>query len=139
MTHNISKVLLVDDDTAMNYVNEFFLKHYKYCENVVVEQYSEDALEKMKTWASESPNELPQLIFIDLNMPVLSGYDLAEAFYHHIPAHLMQHIHVYILTSSDLTKEINHIQTLPFIKGCLNKPIKIDDLDRIFNRNIQAC
>lgn len=132
----ISKVLLVDDDPAMNYVNEFFLKHYKYCENIVIEQYPEDALEKMKHWALESPDELPQLVLLDLNMPVMNGYQLAEAFASELPPEILNRISIYILSSSDIAKELQLIRTLSFVKGCLAKPIQINDLDIIFNRNI---
>ena len=119
--------------SAMNYVNEFFIKHYHFCENVVVEQYPEDALEKMKAWA-KTPEELPHLILLDLNMPVLSGYQLAKAFENEIPSHLINEIKVYILSSSDVSKEINESMALPFVKGYLPKPLKVEDLEKIFRK-----
>ena len=133
MKQQITKVLLVDDDPAMNYVNEFFIKHYHFCENVVVEQYPEDALEKMKAWV-KTPEELPHLILLDLNMPVLSGYQLAKAFESEIPNHLINEIKVYILSSSDVSKEINESMKLPFVKGYLPKPLKVEDLEKIFKK-----
>ena len=133
MKQQITKVLLVDDDPAMNYVNEFFIKHYHFCENVVVEQYPEDALEKMKAWA-KTPEELPHLILLDLNMPVLSGYQLAKAFESDIPSHLINEIKVYILSSSDVSKEIHESMAHPFVKGYLSKPLKVEDLEKIFRK-----
>lgn len=127
----ITKVLLVDDDPAMNYVNDFFIKHYKYCDQVVVEQYPDDALEKMKIWA-KTPSELPNLILLDLNMPVMSGYQLAQAFADHIPSDLLSNIRVFILSSSDIAREIDQAMKLPFVKGYLPKPLTIEDLDKIF-------
>ncbi len=132
MKQKITKVLLVDDDPAMNYVNEFFIKHYQFCDNVVVEQYPEDALEKMKKWA-KTPEELPHLILLDLNMPVLSGYQLAQAFYREIPIHLINNIVVYILSSADISRDIEESMKLPFVKGYLPKPLKIEDLEKVFN------
>ncbi len=127
----ITKVLLVDDDPAMNYVNDFFIKHYKYCDQVVVEQYPDDALEKMKIWA-QTPSELPNLILLDLNMPVMSGYQLAQAFADYIPSDLLSNIRVFILSSSDIAREIDQAMKLPFVKGYLPKPLTIEDLDKIF-------
>ena len=127
----ITKVLLVDDDPAMNYVNDFFIKHYKYCDQVVVEQYPDDALEKMKIWA-QTPSELPNLILLDLNMPVMSGYQLAQAFADHISSDLLSNIRVFILSSSDIAREIDQAMKLPFVKGYLPKPLTIEDLDKIF-------
>ncbi|TAH25245.1 MAG: response regulator [Cytophagales bacterium] len=133
MNQKIQKVLLVDDDPAMNYVNEFFLKHYNFCQNVVIEQYPEDALAKMQKWSQSCPEELPQLILLDLNMPVLTGYQLANAMVERIPAEHLRNIQVYVLSSSEIGKESNTIIELPFVKGSLIKPLQIQDLEKIFN------
>jgi CheY-like chemotaxis protein len=131
MANKITKVLLVDDDSAMNYVNEFFIKHYNFCQEVIVEQYPEDAITMLKAWALQ-PDELPQIIFLDMNMPVMNGLQFAEEMQKHIPAELISNIQVYILSSSDISSELRAVVNMPFVKGYLSKPIQIEDLQKIF-------
>jgi CheY-like chemotaxis protein len=128
----IKKVLLVDDDSAMNYVNEFFLKHYDYCQDVKVEQYPEDAINWIKTTYLENPSELPQLILLDYNMPVMNGFELANAISEELSPEALKKIRIFILSSTDISYAKDILANQNLVEGYLAKPLALEDLNKIF-------
>ena len=69
--HNNSfKILLVDDDPITNYISKIQLKNLGF-ENI-------DAVENGKQAIAYVKNECPNLIFLDINMPIMDGFEFLE-------------------------------------------------------------
>lgn len=75
--------------------------------------------------------DLPDLIFLDLNMPCLSGMDFLAQFERLYPG-FKKPISIYIFSSS--TSQADKIRTLayPFVKGFYSKPMKKEDLELLY-------
>jgi len=68
----MNKILLIDDDVPTNFYNQYILKkHSNNCE-IIVKTNGSEALEYLKKAA------LPHLIFLDINMPVMNGFEFLE-------------------------------------------------------------
>ena len=76
---------------------------------------------------------LPQVILLDLNMPLMSGWDVLEAL-QPLQPHMLGRCAVYILTSSLAPADTNRAREYPLVAGLLHKPL---DQDKI--QAIQAC
>lgn len=65
---------------------------------------------------------LPDVILLDLNMPVMSGWDVLDAL-KPLEAHLLGHCAVYILTSSLSPADTARAGEHPLVTKLLHKPL----------------
>lgn len=75
---------------------------------------------------------LPHVILLDLNMPLMSGWDVLEAL-QPLQPHLLGRCAVYILTSSLAPADRNRAHEYPLVVELLHKP-----LDQAIIQTIQA-
>lgn len=68
-------VLLVDDDYISNFIADHLLNKLSVCENVNFARNGDEALKFLKECT-----EFPDLILLDINMPVMDGFEFIETF-----------------------------------------------------------
>jgi CheY-like chemotaxis protein len=71
-------VLSIDDDSVCNFIDYVLLTKLKIGEKIQIESNGHDALEFLKKYHKEN-NCLPELILVDILMPVMDGYEFLEA------------------------------------------------------------
>ena len=72
-------VLLVDDDAISNFIHYACLEKLKIADHIQIERNGEEALKFLRKYFEENKC-LPELIFVDIVMPVMDGYEFLEAF-----------------------------------------------------------
>ena len=123
------KVLLIDDNDIDNFINERMITTSNFSEKVIVKNSAEGALEYLRN-ASADPGELPEVIFLDLNMPVMDGFGFLEE-YDKLSEPVKKHCHVVVLSSSISAEDINRASTNPYVTRYVNKPLGEKYLDAI--------
>ncbi len=112
-------VLLVDDNPMENMVHEKLMEATGFSNKVAVHQSAKDTLELLKTASSD---ELPDLIFLDILMPGMDGFQFLDEF-----AMLDECIHkkckIILLSSSDSFRDLNRANKNKFVRKFLNKPL----------------
>ena len=78
--------------------------------------------------------KLPQVIFLDLNMPVWDGWKFLDEF---IKLDIKQDITMCILTSSNSEEDIKRADSYNLKSNYLIKPIELEDLEHIFNNVVE--
>mgnify|MGYP001386906856 CR=1 FL=1 len=69
-------VLLVDDDYVSNFIADHLLTKLDLCENLTFCRNGDEALKYLKSVG----DDFPELIFLDINMPVMDGFEFIETF-----------------------------------------------------------
>jgi len=68
-------VLLVDDDYVSNFIADHLLSKLNVCDSVSFCRNGDEALKFLK-----ETDDFPELIFLDINMPVMDGFEFIETF-----------------------------------------------------------
>lgn len=125
--HN--SVCIIDDDHIFIYGAKRLIAETSFCDELLVYENGQDALDELK----ERPKnnlELPGIIFLDLNMPMMTGWEFLDEFLQ-IEAKNISRTHVYIVSSSVDPKDLLKIKEYEVIRNYILKPVRADDLEKI--------
>jgi CheY-like chemotaxis protein len=124
-------VFVVDDDKIFH----FIIKKLLISNNINVEpRFFENGLQAIEGIKSKLDNEeaAPDLILLDINMPILDGWQFLEEF-KKLKKRIQKEISIYIISSSDNTVDRNKAKDFKDeIKDYYLKPITIEGLRSIF-------
>lgn len=135
----LSSILLVDDDSTTNFLNELLLKRLGVADKLLTAQNGREALATLHEICPDAAAECPSLILLDVNMPVMNGIEFLEA-YSQLPAEQQEMVVVIMLTTSLHSRDLERVQQLP-IAGLVNKPLTKEKVDSIlqvhFHRHLE--
>jgi CheY-like chemotaxis protein len=119
---SLSSVLLIDDDSTTNFLNKALLTRMGVAQQVLTAEDGEQGLRTLgQTCLGPDSAACPQLILLDMNMPVLNGLGFLEA-YAQLPLGLQRPIVIVMLTTSLHPVDQTRAEQMP-IAGFLTKPL----------------
>lgn len=79
MKRQLNCIMLIDDDRSTNFLNEMVIAEIGCAKTVIVAQSGQEALAFLEN--EESNNHCyPELIFLDINMPKMDGWEFIQAY-----------------------------------------------------------
>lgn len=126
-------VLLVDDDKINNYINERLIKKLNLASQINVAFNGEEALEALEQLIT-TESKSNGFIFLDINMPVMDGFEFLEVFKEKYQS-INGKVTIVMLTTSTNSKDLEKVKSAG-IAGYINKPLteqKILELFQGFN------
>jgi CheY-like chemotaxis protein len=121
------KTFLIDDDHLSNYLTQTLLRVEGFSSSVYTFASAEEAL---NTLLQLRPAEMPQLIFLDLNMPLMNGWQFLEALQPY-ENQLRDRCHIFVLTSSLDLADLEKAKTYDLVDGLIHKPIDSKEIQAI--------
>jgi CheY-like chemotaxis protein len=121
----LQNVMLIDDDDISLYLTSRRLEKEGFAQNIIKHESVDAAIAQLQSNGSDK-NLLPDLIFLDINMPRKDGWDFLEEYKN---LELTYKAPVFMLTSSDaMMDKIKSSRYPGIVYGFFNKPLKVEDI-----------
>lgn len=115
---------IIDDDQMFTYLLTKQMKLVGFCKNLLVFYNGLEALRYLRP-ILESPESLPDVILLDLNMPVMDGWQFLDEF---VTFRVAKKVTVYIVSSSISTEDHERARRYSAVSQFYVKPISQDNL-----------
>jgi len=127
------KVLLVDDSEAINVMNSYFFRKCSSDLEIVVARNGKEALAIL-----EHPDHsmLPDLVILDLKMPVLDGFEVL-AYLNSVEFDFQGSLKIILLSTSMNPDDANQIEKYPFVINYLVKPLTMSQVFSIVSTHLK--
>lgn len=122
-------LLVIDDDDINIFIIKKIVEKTGYNINMVAKTNGQLAIDYLNS-LSENNESFPQLVLIDINMPVLNGWEFLEAY---DKLGVAQRVDMYMLSSSVYENDIEKAKTYKTVKGFISKPLSINRLIELFD------
>lgn len=115
---------IIDDDPVYTFLAQEIFELADFCNGFLIYHNGKVALDKLKANILSGEN-IPEVILLDLNMPVMDGWEFLDEFIK-VPA--PKKIYIYIVTSSIDPGDINKAKEYEAVENYIIKPITIEIL-----------
>jgi CheY-like chemotaxis protein len=130
----LDSILLIDDDPITLMLCKMVIKKASFSNEIATSKNGEEALQYFDTLKQiDSNNEFkkqPQLIFLDLNMPVMGGWEFLDSFSTSDYADYNK-TKVIILSSTIDPEDLEKSKKYPMVIDFLSKPISKEMLEYV--------
>ncbi len=125
----IQSTCIIDDDPIFIYGTRRIMKEVDFCDNILVFNNGQDAIEGLKELIDKG-EDLPEVLFLDLNMPIMNGWEFLEDFVK-IPNPDGKKVIIYIISSSVDPRDLERIRNYKMVNNYILKPLSPQDLENV--------
>ena len=123
----IERVILIDDNESDNVYHEIMIRRSGFAGEIVAFENGVDGLHYLET----TDLDRPTYIFLDINMPMMDGFEVAER-----AAPLLENhraVIVAMLTSSASPHDRERAGKLEIVHGFITKPLRVDAIRELLD------
>lgn len=129
MGKKIPNILIIDDDPMSSFMLKRLAELGELADIITIFNSARSALEYIGE-RKKSDNLLPDVIFLDIYMPILNGWDFLTAF-RALKPELSKKIDIVIVSSSEHPRDIEQAKTFEEVKAYAVKPVSLERLKEI--------
>lgn len=118
---SIQTICVIDDDMIYQFAVKLNLKQHKLAENVLTFDNGDEARNYFQKHAGE-PDKLPDVILLDINMPVMDGWDFLEWVTANKPL-FAKNIPIFMVSSSIDWRDIERAKSYDSVMDYISKPL----------------
>ena len=129
-TERFDLVMLVDDNDTYNFINRRILEQKNFAKTIEVQSSGIGALSYLEEHLG-SPNKLPDIIFLDIKMPLLNGHEFLFKLEQISDSVKENKCRVVMLSSSGDEDDINQAKGFSSVIDFIQKPLTSEALDTL--------
>ncbi len=118
---------VIDDDPIFVFGIKKIMELIDFCKNLMVFSDGEEALNNLKAIISAN-EKLPDVILLDLNMPILDGWQFLEEF---VKIPCKKKIIIYIVSSSVDPQDVLRAKSFELVSDYIVKPVTVEKLKEV--------
>src|SRR5690606_6575394 len=126
-------VLLIDDDDTTNYLNKRLLNEMKVAREILILKNGKEAIDYLSKACGDQPEaayKCPDLIFLDIKMPTMDGFEFLEE-YQRLGLDARDYVIILMLTSSASFYDLERIKNFKKVKKHYSKALTAHDVREI--------
>ena len=126
-------VMLIDDNEIDNLINQKMIEATGLASNIYTHTGARSAIEFLRNLEkieNLSDQVLPEVIFLDIDMPLMDGFQFLDEF-GKLNTDTQSKCKVVILTSSINPQDLDKSKNYNTVKDYLNKPLTQDALEEL--------
>ena len=126
------KILIIDDDEINNFIATKLISRIEPVADVFTCLNGEEGIDFLKSHINER-EELPDVILLDINMPVMNGWGFLDTFEKIKDSIVGKKIMINMLSSSVYNDDITKAETYSTVSKFISKPLTIDKIKEIYS------
>jgi len=124
-------VLLIDDDEINNFISIKLIKKALVNTEITACLNGKLAIEQLLEIQNTDPEKLPDYILLDINMPVMNGWDFLDE-YKRLGIDPTGRSRIFIISSSVFSNDINKARSYKLVNNFISKPLNVDKIIELF-------
>lgn len=126
-------VMLIDDNEIDNLINQKMIEAANIADHIYTHTGARSAIEflrNLEQLEKESKQVLPDIIFLDIDMPLMDGFQFLDEF-DKLSEVTKNKCKVVMLTSSINPQDVNKSKKYSYVKKYINKPLSQENLENL--------
>jgi CheY-like chemotaxis protein len=124
-------VLLVDDDHIFNFLNEKIIARIGFANEIHTASNGQEAINIISR-LSQNSSTVPEIIFLDLNMPVMDGFEFIEIF-NTMDLPEQERMVIIVVSSSADPRDVEKVQSMG-VKHYISKPVTEESIRLVLSK-----
>jgi CheY-like chemotaxis protein len=123
------RVLVIDDNETDRYIAKRMISKYQFAEETIVMESAPKALDYLLS-LKETPELLPEFIFLDIRMPEMDGFEFLQE-YEKLPEAVRINCVILMLSTSLDKTDHERASSSKYINRFLNKPLDKEKMEML--------
>jgi CheY-like chemotaxis protein len=125
--------MLIDDNEIDNLINQKMIESSSISQHILIHTGARSAIEflrnieKLSSTVPEAKKLIPEIILLDIDMPLMDGFQFLEEF-EKFSEFIKSSTKIVMLTSSLNPSDLNRAKKSKYVTKYLNKPLSFDNL-----------